>query len=180
MTAKQIETELKKTYPLIHIVPYPIHTLGLDGISYNNYWVESGATTRDVIGEGRTPRKAWVAAYEYVKGPDLEKDKKAIDIKQKKQDAAYNKRKAAIEALPDNTMFYWQSYGYVGNCLNLWAEGGSGYTTNIAKAGLFTKQQTLGQLACRRDQDEFWEKDHIQGKCVYMVDMQDVDNKYKY
>ena len=87
----------------------------------------------------------------------------------------YEKRKVAIEALPDDTRFYWQSYGYVGNSPNLWASGSSGYTTNPTAAQTYTKEETLAQLSCRRDQDRFWTYEQIQNAVVLTVDSQKIE-----
>ena len=95
----------------------------------------------------------------------------------KQIEKAYQKRVKAIQALPDNTMFYWQSYGYVGNLLNLWRIGNAGYTTDIEEAQKYTKEQTLGQLACRRDQDDFWLVDDLIPAAKLTVDHQNVKGK---
>ena len=86
----------------------------------------------------------------------------------------YAKRVKAIENLPSNQMFFWQSYGFVGNCINFWAKGGAGYTTKLEKAELFTKEQTLAQLACRRGQDVFWKEEDIRKALSFVVDVQDL------
>ncbi len=89
----------------------------------------------------------------------------------------YNKRKKAIEKLPEDTMFYWQSYGYVGNCLNLWRSGSCGYTTNITAAQTYSKEETLKQLACKRDQDTFWTREQLKDATVLVVDNQRIKGK---
>lgn len=92
----------------------------------------------------------------------------------------YEIRKKRIDQLPDDTMFYIQSYGYIGNCISFWKEGRKGYTTNIAKAQIFTKTEVLEQLSFKRDQDVFYEAGEVELKSVRMVDMQDIDKKYRY
>lgn len=92
----------------------------------------------------------------------------------------YEQKKSAIEAMPEDTMFYFQSYGFVGNCLNLWAKGGGGYTTHVDKAEKYTKQQTLGQLGCKRTQDTFWVASEIESKAYLMVDAQLLDIKNRF
>lgn len=89
----------------------------------------------------------------------------------------YEERKRCVEELPDDTMFYWQSYGYVGNALNLWRIGSSGYTTDINGAEMYTKTQTLGQLACRRTQDAFWKVDDLRKAVIEIVDSQKIKGK---
>ena len=36
-----------------------------------------------------------------------------------------------IQAMPDDTMFFFQSYGFVGNAINFWSKDSKGYTTNL-------------------------------------------------
>lgn len=96
------------------------------------------------------------------------------------KEAEYQKRRKAIEALPNGTMFYWQSYGYVGNCLSLWAIGGRGYTTVLTLAQLYDKESTLRQLACKRDTDVFWESEELIAKSRLMVDHQYIDKAKRF
>ncbi len=89
----------------------------------------------------------------------------------------YKERKKAIEAESDDQLFYWQSYGYVGNALSLWRIGSSGYTTDINEAQQYTKEQTLGQLGCRRDQDTFWRVEDLHKAVIEVVDSQRIKDK---
>lgn len=95
-------------------------------------------------------------------------------------DKVYEKRKQAIQALPDDTQFFWQSYGYIGNCLNLHRLGGQGYTTSLREAQLYSKEETLAQLALRCDTDVFWDSVELTDKSKLMVDHQDLDNSKRY
>jgi len=79
-----------------------------------------------------------------------------------------------IEAMPDTQMFYWASYGYVGNCPNFWAKGSAGYTTYVDKAEVYTKEQTLAQLKCDRAQDKFYPVEAIQDAIYRTVDAQKI------
>lgn len=65
MTAKQIETELRKIYPNVYIST-PIYCIGLPHEdNWTEWWIESnikpGAHRK--LGTGRTPKKAWVDAW---------------------------------------------------------------------------------------------------------------------
>ena len=91
----------------------------------------------------------------------------------------FEERKKKIEAYPDNTMFFIQSYGFVGNSLNLWADGASSYTTDPTKAGQFNKEFVLKQLSCNRACDSFWPVSELMEKKTFHVDMQKVDPKLK-
>ncbi len=92
----------------------------------------------------------------------------------KKEEREYSKRKQAIEKLPDDTRFYFQSYGFVGNAPNLWASGSQGYTTNITAAQTYSKEETLRQLSCKRAQDRFWTFEQLQNAVQLVVEYQNI------
>ncbi len=87
------------------------------------------------------------------------------------------KRIEKIESYPDNTLFYWSSYGYTGNSPNFWAKNSRGYTCNIDKAQLYTKAETLSQLKCDRDQDRFYVKEDVEKAIYKTVDSQLIKDK---
>lgn len=69
-------------------------------------------------------------------------------------------------------LYYLQdSRDHVGNDVLFWAKGSSGYTTNIDKAELFTKEQAVSQNKCR-ETDIPWPKSYIDKKTIPAVDMQ--------
>ena len=69
-------------------------------------------------------------------------------------------------------LYYLQdSRGYVGNDVLFWAKGSAGYTTNIDKAELFTKEQAMLQNKCR-ETDIPWPEKYIRNKTRPAVDMQ--------
>ncbi len=82
------------------------------------------------------------------------------------------KRIEKLESYPDDTLFYWASYGYVGNSPNFWALNSRGYTSDIDKAQLYTKAETLSQLECDRDQDRFYVKEDVEKAIYKTVDSQ--------
>jgi hypothetical protein len=72
--------------------------------------------------------------------------------------------------------FYLQdTRGYVGNDVLFWAKGG-GYTTDVSKAEIFTRDDAFHQHTCRNT-DRPWPKRYIDGKTRPAVDHQYI--KYK-
>ena len=63
---------------------------------------------------------------------------------------------------------------YVGNDILWWAKNGAGYTTDLSKAHVYTKQQAINQHKCR-ETDIPWPKSYIDTKIRPAVDMQYVD-----
>jgi hypothetical protein len=57
-----------------------------------------------------------------------------------------------------NKMYYIQS-GYIGNACLWWAIDSKGYTTEIEKAGKFSKEEA--KKIINRPQDKAWECSHI-------------------
>lgn len=75
-----------------------------------------------------------------------------------------------------NIMYYIRNEGYVGNALVWWGEGGRGYTTDIRKAGKFTKEQA--QNICKRPEDSAYRCeyiDNLENAKKLIVDSQYVD-----
>lgn len=98
-----------------------------------------------------------------------------LELKSKNININLSDRINKLNKFPDDTMFFIQSYGYVGNSLNLWAEGSSGYTTNPLKAQQYTKAEILSYLKNNRSQDNFWVASEILDKKSYCVDSQHLD-----
>ena len=70
------------------------------------------------------------------------------------------------------TMFYLQdSRGYIGNDVVWWGKDGKGYTTDLSKAHIYTKDEAQGMHFARAT-DIPWPKDYIDGKTRPAVDMQ--------
>lgn len=68
--------------------------------------------------------------------------------------------------------FYLQdSRGYVGNDVLWWAKDGKGYTTDLSKAHIYTKEKAVAQHNMR-ETDIPWPKDYIDAKTRPAVDMQ--------
>ncbi len=67
--------------------------------------------------------------------------------------------------------YYLQDYrSYVGNDILFWALGG-GYTTDVSKAEIFTKEKAVAQNKSR-ESDIPWPKEYIDKKTRPAVDMQ--------
>lgn len=72
----------------------------------------------------------------------------------------------------DDQLFYLQdSRSYVGNDVLWWAQNKSGYTTDLRKAHVFTKDEAQRQHNSRPS-DIPWPKEYIDGKTRPAVDMQ--------
>tara|TARA_R110001583_G_scaffold9243_8_gene43951 strand:- start:531 stop:914 length:384 start_codon:yes stop_codon:yes gene_type:complete len=72
-------------------------------------------------------------------------------------------------------LFYLQDKRqYVGNDILWWAKDGKGYTTDISKAHVFTKDEAVKHNQ-GRETDVPWPKEYIDGKTRPAVDMQYVD-----
>ena len=65
---------------------------------------------------------------------------------------------------------------YVGNDLLFWAKDGKGYTTDLRKAHVYTKEEAFKQNRMR-DTDIPWPKEYIDSKVRPAVDHQHVDIK---
>lgn len=71
--------------------------------------------------------------------------------------------------------FYLQdNRSYVGNDILFWAKDGKGYTTDLNKAHIYTKEEAVKQHQSR-ETDIPWPKDYIDVKTRPAVDMQYVD-----
>lgn len=68
--------------------------------------------------------------------------------------------------------FYLQdSRSYVGNDVLWWAKAGNGYTTDLSRAQVFTREEAQQHHDARRS-DIPWPKAYIDGKVRPAVDMQ--------
>jgi hypothetical protein len=74
-------------------------------------------------------------------------------------------------------MFYLQDKrSFVGNDVVFWAEGKSGYTTDVSKAHVFTKDEAFAQHRSRNT-DIPWPKEYIDARTRPAVDFQYVNIK---
>lgn len=74
----------------------------------------------------------------------------------------------------DDQFYLQDSRGYVGNDMLWWAKDGHGYTTDLSKAHIYTKQEAVSQHNCR-ETDIPWPKSYIDTKTRPAVDMQYVE-----
>lgn len=75
-------------------------------------------------------------------------------------------------------MEYYIQNGYDGNAANWWAKDSGGYTTDIAKAHRYSRQEAIN-ICITRKEDRAWPCSYIDGneeakKCV--IDTQYLDN----
>ncbi|WP_429268884.1 hypothetical protein [Paraburkholderia sp. EB58] len=76
-----------------------------------------------------------------------------------------------------NELFYLQdSRSYVGNDVLWWAWHGKGYTTDLRKAHVYTKEEAQS-MHDARSTDIPWPKDYIDAKTRPAVDMQYIKRK---
>ncbi len=75
-----------------------------------------------------------------------------------------------------NEYYIQDSRGYVGNDMLFWAKDGQGYTTDLRKAHVYTKDEAVSQHQCR-ETDIPWPKDYIDAKTRPAVDVQYVSVK---
>lgn len=80
-------------------------------------------------------------------------------------------RKKAISDFPDGSKFYVQN-GYVGNSVLWWGKDGNGYTTELSKAELYTKDDILSKIKSWRKEDVIWEASHVMDNIRSHVDSQ--------
>jgi hypothetical protein len=68
-------------------------------------------------------------------------------------------------------LYYMQdSRQYVGNSMYWWAKDAKGYTCDIRKAHIFTKNETLKNS--QRDSDVLWPKEYIDERISHHIDKQ--------
>lgn len=96
----------------------------------------------------------------------------------KKEEVRISKRKEFVESQPDDTLFYIQKSGFVGNCMLFWAKGGCGYTTDIKNAQIYTKQQVLDNHIKQGEEHIIWVAYHIEHVASKMVDFHKTDSAF--
>lgn len=73
--------------------------------------------------------------------------------------------------LPEPMFYLQDSRSYVGNDVLWWAKDGEGYTTDLSKARVYTKEEAQ-RMHESRPTDIPWPKDYIDDKTRPAVDMQ--------
>jgi len=81
------------------------------------------------------------------------------------------KRIDKVNSFPDNSNFYIQN-GYVGNSVLWWGLRSSGYTTDLSKAQLYTKDEVLKNFVNGRVEDLIWNAKHVLENIKQHVDGQ--------
>lgn len=66
-------------------------------------------------------------------------------------------------------LYYLQTRGYVGNSLMWWKKGKHGYTTDVRRAHVFTREEAYGQAKVRPTEDFPWRKDYIDANVEHSV-----------
>jgi hypothetical protein len=86
------------------------------------------------------------------------------------------KRTKLVMRFPADTMFYVHK-GYSGNSVAFWAKGGGGYTTNIERAELFTRQEILDDFCGFDYEVKIWPAKEVEARVIRTVDSQYLDQK---
>lgn len=81
-----------------------------------------------------------------------------------------------LEKAMSDEYYLQDNRSYVGNDVLWWAKDGKGYTTNLSKAHVYTKEQAVSQHNCR-ESDIPWPKEYVDQKTRPAVDMQYIDIK---
>ena len=90
----------------------------------------------------------------------------------------HSERRKAVEKFPDGTNFYVQN-GFVGNSVLWWGKNSNGYTSDISKAELYTKEEILSKFVEGREEDRIWEAKHVLSKVKSHVDGQYLSSEYR-
>ena len=102
-----------------------------------------------------------------------EQDKKDKIIKEK--------RKARLEKLPENDMYYVQdARDYVGNCVKFWGLNNNGYVCDISLAQKYTKEEIIKQFSNSKETDVVWSAKHVEANVSKFVDMQNLRRVNSY
>ena len=64
---------------------------------------------------------------------------------------------------------------HVGNDVLWWGRNGNGYTTDVSKAGVYTREEAF-RIAASRGADRAWPKAYIDGKARPAVDFQHINH----
>lgn len=80
------------------------------------------------------------------------------------------------EPSPADLWYLQDTRSYVGNDVLWWAREGAGYTADVSKAHVFTRDEAFRQAAMRGC-DRAWPKAYIDGKTRPAVDMQHIDHE---
>lgn len=90
-----------------------------------------------------------------------------------------NQRIKKVNYYPEGTMFFFQSYGYIGNSVQFWGLNDCGYVTDPNLAQQHTKEQTINQIKCNRTQDTFWPVNEIMNNLSVHADSQKLNHDKK-
>ena len=87
--------------------------------------------------------------------------------------AEMREHRQTVHALEYN-QYYLQVKGYSGNSLLWWCKGRHGYTTDISKAHVFTKEEAFAQARVRPTEDFPWRKEYIDAHLTSTVNCEHV------
>jgi len=79
----------------------------------------------------------------------------------------------------DDDLYYLQTRGHVGNSYLWWKRGRHGYTTDVAQAEVFTKEQAFAQAKVRPTEDFPWRKAYIDAHVTRQINSEHVSRKHE-
>lgn len=93
------------------------------------------------------------------------------------REEAKKERNRKLQELPEG-LYYIQN-GYCGNNVVFWGPNGAGYTSNVANAGKYTKEEMLKIMINGREEDKVWPAKEIETNLISVVDSQYLNYKLK-
>lgn len=75
-----------------------------------------------------------------------------------------------------NTLYYVQDSRFFDGSSVVWLSEDGGYTPDLRKAKVFTKEESQEQLQLRNS-DVAWPKDYIDGKLIHTVTVTDIEQR---
>lgn len=76
-----------------------------------------------------------------------------------------------------NDLYYMQVTGHCGNSLLWWRKGKHGYTLDIQKAHVFSREEAMRQHKMRPTEDFPWRKEYIDANVQLHVNVESVSPK---
>ena len=80
----------------------------------------------------------------------------------------------ALNKYPDDAMFYYQ-YGFCGDMIYFWSLNSSGYTTDISKAQLYTKEEAIKFAKSSRIDERIWEESVVKEGITSVVNYERIE-----
>jgi len=108
-------------------------------------------------------------------GREVRRGRIVEDIKRRNELA---KRVASILRFPEYELFYVQS-GYAGDIILWWGLNSCGHTTDITKAGIYTRDYVIKYLLAGKDNEKIWPASHIKQHITQCINSEHLDYNFK-